>query len=39
VAPASSGAPLPGVLATMAICGAVGGYLRRKKNAARVDQE
>jgi hypothetical protein len=39
VAPASSGAPLPGVLATMALCGAVGGYLRRKKSAAHIDQE
>lgn len=38
-ASAASGAPLPGVLATMALCGAVGGYLRRKKNAARVAQE
>ncbi|NCC85360.1 MAG: hypothetical protein EOM03_14705 [Clostridia bacterium] len=36
---ASSGAPLPGVLATMALCGAVGGYLRRKKNAAHIDRE
>jgi hypothetical protein len=33
VAPASSGAPLPGVLATVALCGVVGGYFRRKKNA------
>ncbi len=39
VAPASSGAPLPGVLATVVLCGAVGGYLRRKKSAARIDQE
>ncbi len=33
-APASSGAPLPGVLATVGLCGAVGGYLRRKKSTA-----
>lgn len=39
VAPASTGAPLPGVLATVALCSAVGGYLRRKKSAARIDQE
>ena len=32
--PASSGAPLPGVLATVGLCGAVGGYLRRKKSTA-----
>ena len=37
--PAQSGQPLPGVLATVALCSAVGGYLRRKKNAARIDQE
>ena len=37
--PASSGAPLPGVLATVALCGAVGGYLRRKKSAAHIEQE
>lgn len=39
VTPASSGAPLPGVLATVALCGAVGGYLRRKKTAARIARE
>jgi hypothetical protein len=39
VAPASSGAPLPGVLATVVLCGAVGGYLRRKKSTARIEQE
>jgi len=38
VAP-SSGAPLPGVLATVALCGAVGGYLRRKKSAAHEEQK
>lgn len=27
----SSGAPLPGVLATLVVCGAVGGYLKRRK--------
>jgi hypothetical protein len=39
VAPASSGAPLPGVLATVALCGAVGGYLRRKKSVGRIARE
>ena len=39
VTPASSGAPLPGVFATVALCGAVGSYLRRKKNAAHIDRE
>lgn len=34
VAPASTGAPLPGVLATMVLCGGVGGYLRKRSKAA-----
>jgi hypothetical protein len=37
--PASSGAPLPGVLATMLLSGGVGGYLRKRSKAAeRVEQ-
>ena len=39
VAPAASGAPLPGVLATVALCSAVGGYLRRKKTLAQIEQQ
>ena len=39
VPPASSGTPLPGVLTTMALCGAVGGYFRRKKSVAHEEQE
>lgn len=36
-APPSSGAPLPGVLATMALCGAVGGYFKRRKKVIDIE--
>lgn len=31
----TAGSPLPGVLATMVMCGVVGGYFRRKKSAKK----